>query len=743
VSLPNSAHENYFTIRVDHKLSEKDGLAFSYFHDSGPQQQADPLGNAVHQVISSRQMISAEDTHLFSSSFVNVFRAGFSRTLADINLPVSGDAVASDSSLAITPGGTITPQIAVAGLTTALGLGGLNQNQHRSNSLQLYDDAFLARGSHSIKLGFAFERMQYNQFNRSSVNGQMKAYPTLAAFLSNAPDRLTARAIGIGQEVATRQSLFAGYVQDDWKVRPNLTLNLGLRYEMVTLPTNASPLPAFTVGSYTVAAAPIQEITTITGCTPGTTACGPVGVDTYIHSNPTKWNFEPRFGFAYDPAKSGKTAIRGGFAMFDVLPLGYVFSQNTAASSPFQISGVDPNAVLGTGKPDFNLSFNPQTVRNRFVEQNPKRADVLNWNINVQRQLATGLTLTVGYVGSRSIHLSQVSDDMNLVQPTLVSGVGYVFPINGLKLDPNWGTGAGIRGTVFDSSAHYNSLQTQLRKSLSHGVQAQGSYTYGRCYDRGSAAIAGDTYENSIGVPLLQQPSTRAGACDFDIRQIFIGNFIWQVPGVKSSSKLVAAVTGGWELGSIVTRTSGAPFTVTVGGGGDPLGTGSNGDFSMDFANLLPGCDPIRGGINYLNTGCFTPPVAPASLQTASASNPLGCAPNSFPKYTLPAPSGQQFCSNVLGNSGRNSLYGPGLVTWDMSLYRNFKVRKISELFNVQFRAEFFNILNHTNFLSPGFLNTFGQNNSVFNANGAVLPTALNQTSTSSRQIQFGLKLVW
>src|SRR5579872_6597509 len=368
VSLPNSAHENYFTLRVDHKLSEKDSLAFSYFHDAGPQQQADPLGNAVHQVISSRQMVSVEDTHLFSSSFVNVFRSGFSRTLADINLPVSGDAVATDASLAITPGGTITPQISVAGLTTALGLGGLNQNQHRSNSLQVYDDAFLARGTHSIKLGFAFERMQYNQFNRSSVNGQMKTYPTLAAFLNNTPDRLTARAIGIGQEVATRQSLFAGYVQDDWKIRPNLTLNLGIRYEMVTLPTNASPLPAFTVGAYTVAAAPIQEITNVTGCTPGTNACGPMAVDTYIHSNPTKWDFEPRFGFAYDPANNGKTAIRGGFAMFDVLPLGYVFSQNTAASSPFQISGVDPNAVLGTGKPDLNLSFNPQTVRNRFVE---------------------------------------------------------------------------------------------------------------------------------------------------------------------------------------------------------------------------------------------------------------------------------------------------------------------------------------------------------------------------------------
>ena len=428
--------------------------------------------------------------------------------------------------------------------------------------------------------------------------------------------------------------------------------------------------------------------------------------------------------------------------MFDVLPLPYIFALNTSATSPFQIIGADNNAKLGTGVVDPNVSFDPQTVRNRFVEQNPKRADVLNWNINVQRQLATNLTLQVGYIGSRSIHLSETADDINLVQPSLVNGVGYVFPLNGTKVNPNWGGGAGIRPTIFDASSHYNAMQTQLKKSFSRGLQAQGSYTYGKCIDRGSSPIAGDTYLNSIAVPLLLVPSTRSGPCDYDIRQIFSGNFIWEIPSIKSS-KLASAITGGWELGSIVTRTSGAPFTVTVGGGNDPLNTGFNGDFSMAFANLISGCNPINGGVNYLNTNCFTPPVAPSSLAPATAANPLGCIANTFTKYTLPAPPGQQFCTNVLGNSGRNSLYGPGLATWDMSLYRNFHVTRISEAFNVQFRAEFFNLLNHTNFLSPGFLNTFGQNNSVFNADGSALPTALNQTSTSSRQIQFGLKLVW
>jgi hypothetical protein len=167
----------------------------------------------------------------------------------------------------------------------------------------------------------------------------------------------------------------------------------------------------------------------------------------------------------------------------------------------------------------------------------------------------------------------------------------------------------------------------------------------------------------------------------------------------------------------------------------------------MDLADLLPNCNPTGGkGVNFINTNCFTPPTAPSSLAPASASNLYGCAPNSFPGYPSSAPkapSGRQFCSNVVGNSGRNRFYGPRLTTLDMSIFKNVAVPSISDAFKVQFRAEFFNILNHTNFLSPGFLNTGGQNNSTFDFDGSPLPTALNQTSTSSRQIQLGMKLVF
>ncbi|MBB5341590.1 TonB-dependent receptor [Tunturiibacter gelidoferens] len=760
VSTPTHASENYVITRFDQKISNRDNLDATYFFDSGPQTQADPLNNAVHGVFSRRQLYTAEETHVFSPSFANTLRGGVSRIIGKINTPISGNAVATDAALAIAPGSKAPPQLPVAGLTTAYGLNGFNKFNHAWTSGQIYDDAFLTKGTHSIKLGFAFERMRYNVLEQLSPNGRMNTYSSLGKFLSNQADQLNALAPGGSTEVGLRESLFAGYVQDDWTVTKNFTLNLGLRYEATTKPTDSNTVPGYTVNGYTVAAAGFQEITTLVNCGASSTACGPVGVNSPISSNPTTKDFEPRVGFSWDPFNAGKTAVRGAFGMFDVLPLPYEFGLNTAATAPFQIIGTDPNATLGTGVIDGNVNFNRQKIRNRYIDIHPKRAAVYNWNVNIQQDLGQGFMMTLGYVGSRSLHLSAAADDINLVQGTVVSGVGLVFPCDpsslsagstcantqtGTRVDPNWGGGAGIRPVLFDGAASYEGLQSQLKKTADHGIQGQLSYTWSKCRDLSSAPVTGDTYLNSIAVPLLFNKQARIGACDFDIRQVLTGNFIWEIPAPNFSSSFANFAAHGWEVGSIVTAETGAPFTVTVGGGNDPLGTGFNGDYSMDFADVLPGCKPTGGkGLNYINTNCFTPPTAPLSLGVATAANPLGCAPNSFLNYSGPAaPAGRQFCSNVLGNSGRNSFYGPRLTTVDFSLFKNTKVPRISDTFNVQFRAEFFNILNHTNYLSPGFLNSFGQNNSAYDFDGTSLPTALNQTSSSSRQIQLGAKFVF
>ena len=508
--------------------------------------------------------------------------------------------MATNAALAIAPGAKATPQIGVSGLTTAIGLGGLNRFTHAWTSYQAADDAFVTRGTHQIKLGFAFERMQYNILEQLSPNGRMNGYSStsafavtngsLANFLTNVPDQLNALAPGGSHEVAIRESLFAGYVQDDWRARSNLTLNLGLRYEMTTKPNDANNR--------------IQEITTLVNCTASPTACGPVKVGSFIAKNPTVTNFEPRIGLAYDPFKNGKTAIRAAFGMFDVLPLPYEFGLNTAATFPFQIVGKDKNATLGTGVTDPNVSFDPTAVRNRYVQQDPKRALVMNWNFNVQRELAAGWTVLVGYVGSRSVHLSVAADDINLVQPTVTSA-GLLWPctqsvptcatpVPGVAIDPNWagGTGgSGIRPVLFDGAAKYESFQAQLKKTMSHNVQGQFSYALGSCRDTSSAPVTGDTYANSIAVPILLSKSYRVGACDFDIRHVASGSLLWDVPGPKSGG-LASYALGGWELGTIVTAASGSPFTPVVGGVGDPLGTGFNGDLFHGLREPSEGMQP-------------------------------------------------------------------------------------------------------------------------------------------------------
>ncbi|MCU1220204.1 MAG: TonB-dependent receptor plug [Candidatus Angelobacter sp.] len=685
VALPGIASENYYTTRVDQKLSTADNLNGSYFWDSGPQTQPDPLNNAVHQVFSRRQGVTAEETHIFSPTLLNTLRAGLSRLRGDINTPVSGDAVATATALAIAPGAKAPPQISVPGFTTAVGLGGLNQFLHRWTSLQLYDDAFITRGTHSLKVGFAFERMQYNVLEKLSPNGRLSAYKTIANFLNNAPIQLNALAPGQSNEVGIRESLFAGYIQDDWKMFSNFTVNIGVRYEMTTLPTESHNR--------------IQEITSLANCTASPTNCTAVHVNSFIASNPTTKNFEPRVGFSWDPFRNGKTAVRSGFGIFDVLPLPYVFGLNTAATAPFQIIGTDKNSTLGSGI-DNNVSFDPTKVRNRFVEQNPKRAMVLNWNFNVQQELAHNWTAFVGYVGSRSTHLSVAADDINLIQPT-VTPAGLLWPTTGgVRLDPNAGGSAGIRPVIFDGAASYAAFETQIKKVMSHGFQGQVSYTLGNCKDTSSAPVTGDTYVNSIAVPILLFKQYRLGACDFDVRHTMTGTLIWDIPSPQSSNRFMSGLVKGWELGTIVSATSGSPFTVTVGGGGDPLGTGFNGDFSMDFANLNSGCDPIHGGVQYLNLNCFSVP------------NPI----------------------NLLGNSGRNRFYGPGIQTVDLSVFKN---QKVTEKISLQLRAEAFNVLNHPNLAAPNFLND--ANNSITDPNAGKLAS----TSTASRQMQFGVKVIW
>jgi outer membrane receptor protein involved in Fe transport len=714
--------ENYVTAKVDHHFSDKDSLAGSWFYDNAPLTMPDSLVDSLTENFTRRQMYSIEETHIFSPSLVNTARLGFSRVRAKVTAPVSAlNPLAKDPSLGALPG-RFAPALNVPGLVTMLGaLGSVSADILTWNSFQLYDDAFLTRGTHSLKFGFAFERMQNGEFSGGvPPNGQFN-FPSLSGFLLNQPTSFNMDDQGTTKSINVRQSLFGAYIHDDWRVRPNLTLNLGLRYEPTTVPTEANNTFAVLTSLTSPAETPVK---------------------TFWGKNQTLLNFQPRVGFAWDPFGNGKTAIRGGFGIYDELPLSWVFTHGSTGVLPYQLEKDASNLPAGsfpTGAVALANLPNFTSVGNRFIQQNPHRNYAMNWNLNIQHEIANNLTAAIAYVGSHTVHAPFSTDDSNMVLPTLTSA-GYLWPCDqsvtnfpntpctggGTRINPNVGR---IRATWWDNSSTYEGLQAGISKRMSHGIQAQGSYTYSKCMDLGSGGLLGDPYANSLSSLMFFNRGGRSGLCDFNITHNFVLNYLWQVPTPGFGGGLVRHALGGWEFGGVLVASTGSPFTVTIGG--DPLG--QNSTDAKNFASRVsgPGCsNPVNPGsvTNYLKLSCFSPPIAPASFAGV-------CQPASDGKGGF-VPGG---CMNLFGNAGRNTVVGPGLINVDMSVFKNNYIETNSGNINIQFRAEFFNILNHANFQSPLHNSViFNQDGSPANGAGAI-----DATSTAARQIQLGVKLIW
>jgi hypothetical protein len=754
--------ENYYTLRVDHKIGDKDNLFATYMYDKTPYTQPDAFNNITVFSQTGRDIAALEETHVFSPTLVNTARVGYNRN-AVLNFFTTGatNPAAKDLSLGSLPG-TYSPNIRL-GAPFANPLAGLNGSGTPLtwNSIQFYDDAFLTRGTHALKFGFALERMQYDYLTVYNPNGIWR-FKGLAKFLTNQPNSLEAGGLlGRTRPHDLRQTLFGGYIQDDWRLRRNLTLNLGLRYEMTTVVNErtgrianlrniSDPLP------YCGTSDPALTVIITTPNPAGTPGCSP-GTAPY-YSNPTKLNFEPRFGFSWDPRGDGKTAVRGGAAIFDVLPLpGYFFSQQ-GIEMPYYLTAllatktVPLNGLLGVPASDPKSAYqqmlqSPSSFTGGITESNPKRNYVEQWNINVQRQITPNLTATVGYVGSRGVHQLIRGDDADMVIPTLTSA-GYLWPTPGTGVRVNTHFG-GLRYLFWGTGSSYKSLQASVQKRMSHGFQFGGSYTYSKGMDDDSATLLGDAFSNSVTSWFWFAPQISHAVSDFNITHSTAINAIWNVPGPRAG--FAQAVLGGWELGSILKVNSGVPTTPLIGG--DPLGVGNIGSDEMSIPDRVPGCDPVNhnfksgpGGIplGYINYACFTLPKAPSDPALASQCQTFGFVPHDPSKTPDPFNPGiAGTCANLLGNAGRNSVVGPGLVNLDFSVFKNIAVKKISESASVQFRAEFFNIMNHANFAPP--FPFFGSSSStLFNENGTSAKAGfLETTVTDARDIQFGLKLIW
>jgi hypothetical protein len=734
-------NENFFTTRIDHNFSDKDSLFGTYMYDKTPYSSPDGLNNVEFETLTARQFVSIEETHIFSPSFANSIRIGGNHEAVNNNQSakaINPEASRTDLGVGGTAfAGRAASQVLIGGGISDFsgGVGGSPTYFYHWNSLQFYDDAFLTKGTHSLRFGAAFEHMMLNVIADTDPNGIWR-FTDLLGFLTNNPTKFQGGIASTLSPRNLRQNIFGLYLQDDWRWKPNLTLNLGLRYEMSTVPKETSGKTANLANLFD--ALPI--------C--GTVVPGQCSHAGAFFSNPTLKNFEPRVGFAWDVFRNDKTAVRGGIGLFDVLPLPYQFVLMTTQSAPFFSYTAVNNPNQGSFFSGLT-SFPANTLRSTYVDSHDRRNYIMQWNLNVQQQLTPTLAAMVAYVGSRGIHQPFKVDEADLVIPTKTP-FGYLWPqvdgngnlISGpnagnqpATINPNFGS---VRGIFYEGHSYYNALEAQLAKRMSHGLQVQGTYTWGKSMDTSSASVAGDTFGNSISSLHWFDMRLSRGLSDFNVGRTLVVNGSWELPTPTSFSAPAQWALGGWELGLIFTASDGVPFSATWGTGSDPQYTLSSDDWA--FPNRLngSGCGSLTNPgnpITYIKTQCFAVPTAPSPAFWSANCDP---AP---PSLGGPLPAGDLRCFNLRGNAGRNILIGPGVTSLDFSLFKNNYIKRISERFNIQFRAEIFNILNHPNFAPPAN----PTNTDIFDGTGTLNPTVglLTRTTTTAREIQFAIKVIF
>jgi hypothetical protein len=680
-AIPAVTSENFATGKIDHHFSQKDSIDGTYLFDVSSTAQPDELNNKQFGYSTHRNLFTIEEDHNIGSAFLNAARFGFNRVVAEEGQTPSGTAAAGDLSYGTAPGKTAA-QVSVPGLVTFTGgLGAFSQHNYHFNDFQANDDAFLTHGINSFKFGAAMERIQNNEFAVAGPTGAF-SFGSLANFLTNKPKSFQGVLPGGLSERGIRTLILGVYFQDDLRLTKNLILNLGVRYEMATVPSEVN-----------------GKLATLRNLTDATPHLG-----SPFFQNPTRRNFEPRLGFSWDPGGKGSTAVRGGFGMFDILPLPYLFELVTEFSAPFFQQGnitTLPQGTFPTGAYAL-IAGNPKTLRSAYVQPNPSRNYVMNWNLNVQRSLPVRTTVMVAYVGSHGIHNATPQEDMDTVLPAITQA-GLLYPTDGARLNPNFGR---IGGIQWNGSSTYHALQVKVSKGITHGLQAQGTYTWSKSLDTGSTSVGTDAFSNSLTNTQYILPRLNRGPSDFDVRHSATVHFTWALGGeYMSGSKTggFALLQHGWSLGGILQLSSGIPFNVVLGG--DPTGQQTVNVEDLPNRSHSGACkNPINAGNpkNFIKTECFSFP------------NPV----------------------NLYGNSGRNALTGPGLLDVDASLIKN---TQISDRFNAQFRLEAFNVINHTNFSAPL------DNNVIFDEGGGLVSGvgAITSTQNPARIVQLGAKLIF
>ncbi len=672
--------EDFGTTRFDDNLGGKDLLFAVYTVDDS---SADtPSQNPINWVKESlrEQVASLQEQHVFSPALLNTARLGYSRAsyyFTGYTLTDLPGWVSGKPIGAI----VISGSTASNGASTITGAGsnvGSNNSSAR-NLITADDHVYWSRGKHQIEAGGWLQRIQSNDLLAQYQYGQA-SFSTLQSFLQGNVKTFTV--VPSPTELGWRSLEGAAFIEDTVRVTPRLEVRAGFRFES----TNGWNEAQGRASNYAIVDGVLQT--------------DPVVGDSALTKNRALFLPEPRVGFAWDVWGNGKTAVRGGFGIYHSLldTLDYRLDQ----TAPFNTAESLANTTVS------NLQITPGTPPPAGTKVSPSNVQpdiatpaVLNWSLRIEQEIAPRTSLTVGYVGSHSYH-QILSEDMNEPVPQFLADGTVFYPSGSKNANPNL---ANTTSWVSQGVGLYNALLVDVRRSFANGLQFRGNYTWSKNLDDGSAWNTSVSANTPAFVEFPLRPKLDWGPAATDVRHVASLNGSYELPigpnrrFLNHSSKPINVLAAGWTASAVVNLQAGFPFTPQLGY--NPTGNG-------DTRN------PVRPNWNPNFTGKLYPHTVSQYFN---------------PEAFLPPATG------TYGNVWRDALTGPGLSELDFSAA---KTARITERLGLQFRAEFFNVLNHTNLTTP--------NEVVYtSATSGISPTAglVTTTSTTSRQIQFGAKLLF
>ncbi len=649
--------------RIDYNRSDRHQFFGRYTFDDADQFLPTDFPQFPRTFLSRNQFFTGEYRQTASASTLNTFRLSFSRT----RIGQSVESNVSQGLTPFTPGEDRIGSIDIAGIPRF--------GTQSSADLSLVQNVLggeygmvHSRGRHLIKVGALAERYQDNMFNPTFSLG-LFTFANLENFLTNRAQRFIGITPGGALDRYWRYTLFGFYAQDTYRAHSRLSLTAGVRYEFTTMPVDINGRDSALPNLSDRAPTP-----------------GP------LYENPSLKNISPRVGFAWDMFGDGKTSLRGGYGIY--------YNTNNQQNLIVTVTNppATPRPVVANPAfpvPNFNGSLSIRPVQ--FDLDNP----YLNvYNLSLQRELWFDTVVTVGYAGSRGIHLLR-SSDVNIPTP-VIRADGTPFWAAGLPRPNTAFTTIELKSS--DGNSWYNALVFEVRKRFSQGFTAQSSYTFSRNIDttQASTFFSDATNGTTSAFPEFPGLNYNKGLADYHAKHNLVVNFTWALPFARGMDGLGGTLLDGWQLAGIGQARSGNPLTVFIQ---------ANRSRSLWSPSIGPGI------------GFDRPNIAPGrTYDSAVTGNPdQYFDPTAF----VLQPEG------TLGNIGRGAFIGPNLRTFDLSAVKSNPLPFLGESTLLQLRVEAFNLFNRANFAPPelrAFTPSFGR---------------IRSTVTSSRQLQLGVRLTF